>query len=378
MKILIISLMGGQWAGSEELWQQSALRMRTSGHQVCACIQGLPGPLHPRFIELETAGVKVWRRPGPTFRPWEWLGGNLFAKIFNFNRLTIWERLARPGWDLVIISSGNNLFPWKCCGAFWRRHIPYVLLAHNAVEHSWPSDAARVDYQKSLRQARSVFFVSESNKQLTNRQLLFEHPKGYVVRNPCKPISPSPLPWPEENGGFRLAFVGRLEPGAKGCDLLLEVLAQPQWRDRPCACTFFGSGECQDGMRGLAQMIGVHHVRFAGYAATPADIWRDHHLLVLPSRYEGLPIVIVEAMMAGRPCLVTDVGGNAELLRDEETGFICPAPTVSLLASTLEQAWSQRQRWKDMGALGAQKVRQFVPEDPAEAFVNMLFSSNQT
>jgi glycosyltransferase involved in cell wall biosynthesis len=331
--------------------------------------------MHPRFIELETAGVRVWRRPGPAFRPWEWLGGAVLAKVLNFKRFTTWERLARGRWDLALISSGNNLFPWKCCEGFWRRGIPYVLLAESAGEHTWPSDAKRMDYAQALLRAQKVFYVAEANQKMTARQLLFEHPRTCVVRHPFKATTPAPLPWPTDEGvPFRMAFVGRLEPGAKGCDLLLEVLAEPQWRDRPCSCTFFGSGECQEGMRGLAKMLGAHNVSFAGYVATPAEIWRDHHVLVLPSRYEGLPIVIVEAMMAGRPCIVTDVGGNAELLQDGETGFVCPAPTVSLLAATLERAWSERQRWQDMGARAAQTVRKFVPDDPTADFVQMLLA----
>jgi glycosyltransferase involved in cell wall biosynthesis len=376
MKILFITLMGGHWAGSEELWQQSALRLRSMGHQVGACIQGLPGPLHPRFLELEAAGVHVWRRPGPKFRAWQWLGGNLVAKLFKFKRFTTWERVGGGRWDLVVISSGNSVFPWKCCEPFWRRGVPYVLLAESAAEYTWPTDAERVGYEQSLRRARQAFYVSDANRKLTTRQLLFDHPHARVVRHTFQSAGPAPMPWPDENAGLRLAFVGRLEPGAKGCDLLLEVLAQPQWRDRPCACTFFGAGTTQEGMRELAKMLGAHHVNFAGYATSPAEIWRDHHALVLPSRYEGLPIVIVEAMMAGRPCIVTDVGGNAELLHDGETGFIAEAPSVPLLAATLERAWSQRRRWQAMGALAAQSVRQLVPADPVAAFVQLVLAPN--
>ena len=56
-------------------------------------------------------------------------------------------------------------------------------------------------------------------------------------------------------------------------------------------------------------------------------IWAEHHALVLPSRFEGMPLVVVEAMLCGRPCIVTDVGGNAELIRDGINGFLAKAPT---------------------------------------------------
>ena len=77
-------------------------------------------------------------------------------------------------------------------------------------------------------------------------------------------------------------------------------------------------------------------------------IWEQNHLLLLPSRYEGRPVAVVEAMQCSRPCLVTYGSGGDEILEHEKTGFICPAPTVPLLTEALENAWRQRSRWQAM------------------------------
>ena len=71
-------------------------------------------------------------------------------------------------------------------------------------------------------------------------------------------------------------------------------------------------------------------------------IWKENHILVLPSRYEGLPLVLVEAMWCGRPAVVTDVGGNAELCRDRQTGFVAQSATLASVAEAMERAWEAR------------------------------------
>ena len=81
-------------------------------------------------------------------------------------------------------------------------------------------------------------------------------------------------------------------------------------------------------------------IGFAGFVA-PEDIWAKEQILVLPSRQEGLPIALVEAMMAGRPAVVTDVGGNREVIDEGITGFIAEAPTVCAVSAALERRGPQ-------------------------------------
>jgi glycosyltransferase involved in cell wall biosynthesis len=95
-------------------------------------------------------------------------------------------------------------------------------------------------------------------------------------------------------------------------------------------------------------------------------------MLVLPSRYEGLPLVLVESMWCGRPAVVTDVAGNTELCLDNETGFVSPAPTVSLLAETLERAWNRRADWQRMGQAARARAEGQIPRDPIAVFSERL------
>jgi glycosyltransferase involved in cell wall biosynthesis len=103
-------------------------------------------------------------------------------------------------------------------------------------------------------------------------------------------------------------------------------------------------------------------------------IWASHHALVLPSRYEGLPLSLVEAMLCGRPSIVTNVSGNTELLEDNVTGFVAAAPTASFVDEALERAWNRRADWPAIGAAAAHQVRERVPPDPAGVFADELLA----
>ncbi|HKT90418.1 MAG TPA: glycosyltransferase, partial [Candidatus Sulfotelmatobacter sp.] len=94
--------------------------------------------------------------------------------------------------------------------------------------------------------------------------------------------------------------------------------------------------------------------------------------LVLPSRFEGMPLALVEAMLCGRAAIVTNVGGNGELVRDGVNGFIAKAPTVEFIDEALNRAWESRERLKEMGEKAALDVRRLIPADPTGEFVQEL------
>jgi glycosyltransferase involved in cell wall biosynthesis len=122
----------------------------------------------------------------------------------------------------------------------------------------------------------------------------------------------------------------------------------------------------------MTKTLELTNVEFAGHLNNIEEIWSKHHALVLPSRFEGMPLVVVEAMLCGRPCIATDVGGNRELIRDGINGFLAKAPTVELLDEAMNHAWDARHHLMDMGDAAATDVRRWVSKDPSEDFVREL------
>jgi glycosyltransferase involved in cell wall biosynthesis len=117
----------------------------------------------------------------------------------------------------------------------------------------------------------------------------------------------------------------------------------------------------------------LKNVRFTGHLENISDIWKEHHALVLPSRSEGLPLVVLEAMAAGRPVIATTAGGSRELVTEGITGFIGEAGQESF-EQAMERAWQERDRWKTMGEAAYDHIINQVPKSPETDFANCLIN----
>ncbi len=367
MKFAFISTMHDwQWGGSEELWSQAAIRLRRAGHDVHASVAYWPR-LSDKVTMLGQHGIKLETHPsqqaGQTRRLW--------------NKLSVssrrgYGRLKRFDPDLVIISQGHNSggFHWAkiCCEAA----IPYVMIVQCNYEHWWFQEQVG-EAAASYSAARRVFCVSQANLDLLRLQVGEQLPNAELVRNPYN-VSPEPAPaWPDENKRWRLACVARMEPAAKGQDLLLQLLALQEWRDRPIELNFFGAGHGEMTLLRMARLLKLNdNVHFRGHVTDIRKIWEENHLLVLPSRYEGLPLALVEAMWCGRPAVVTDVGGNAELCVNNKTGFVAPAATLSSFSQALERAWERRTEWPQLGQAARTRVENQIPKNPVALFCERL------
>jgi glycosyltransferase involved in cell wall biosynthesis len=136
--------------------------------------------------------------------------------------------------------------------------------------------------------------------------------------------------------------------------------------------SFFGEGHNREALEDMAKLLGVSSVRFRGFTENIIDIWREHHALLLASRAEGLPLVLVEAMLCGRPGIVTTAGGCAEVVEDGKTGFIAKVADYHALDAAMERAWSCRERWRQMGLDASRSIRSHVPPDPCAVFAAKL------
>jgi len=70
--------------------------------------------------------------------------------------------------------------------------------------------------------------------------------------------------------------------------------------------------------------------------------------------------------------IVTDVGGNAEVVDEATTGYLAAAPTEDALDQAMERAWEDRRRWREIGAAAAARIRTLVPREPERDFAKCL------
>jgi glycosyltransferase involved in cell wall biosynthesis len=378
-KIVFVSTMSNDlWGGSELLWSETALTLHRSGHRVAASVCGWPREVL-QLSSLRKGGVDVsarwftpdYIRPKPVRKVLD-----LFIRQASLVPFARW--LARQRADLVCISNGSFADDLPLQELCTRGGRPYVLIAQANGESMWQDDQRAQKLIDIYSGALRVFFVANRNRVLLETQLGVELPNAEVVRNPFNVPRDTAPPWPSDSGTVRLACVGRLDPRSKGQDLILRVLAREPWRSRPLLVSFFGKGVMEQGLRRLARRLGLdQRVEFCGQVDNIERVWATHHALILPSRYEGLPLVIVEAMLCGRPVIVTDVGGNAEMVQEGITGFVAEAPTELHLHLAMQRAWERRHQWSEIGQAAALAIRKLVPFDPAADFARRLLELAQ-
>ena len=377
------------WGGSEELWSGAALELRRRGFRVDAT-RSRPWPwgsLHPRWQALRLAGIGVAgfkvrgieeAAPDAVWRFWPRVAG----PAYHARNLWLSLKLRRLRADLAVVSQGGSydgISPVNLPDICRAAGVPYVIVCQKSSETEWPFDSLRRVYRDAFAGARRVFFVSRHNLRITAQQLGTEIERAEVVSNPTALSSPGPFPWPEPSGGrFRLACVGRMWPKEKGQDVLLNVLARDRWRGRPIDVDFYGEGPMEQGLRAMAEYLGLSNVRFHGHVADMASVWGDHHALVLPSRAEGLALAQVEAMSCGRPPIVAVAGGAAELVDDGVEGFVAGAATEDDFDAAMERAWQRRHEWEAIGRQAAARVAREVPADPCATFADRLEAIHST
>jgi len=138
------------------------------------------------------------------------------------------------------------------------------------------------------------------------------------------------------DAGCRLLFLGAIGE-RKGLDVLLRALAAPAVSGLDWRLDVAGPGELA-AFRGLAAGLGLsHRVAFAGPvdAGAAAGLLERADLLVLPSRAEGMPMAILEAMAHGRPVVATRVGDVADAVQHGRTGLLVPPGDSQALAEAL-------------------------------------------
>ncbi len=365
---------GYPWGGSEELWSRAALDLAARGFAISASVPEWPS-LHPRLLELRAYGVDVWARPAwysMRQHPWRRIAGRGHdPREFEVKRLFS----ARPP-ALVVLSDGAVFSPVELIELCITKRLPFVTIGQANSDACWQSDSIAERYRIALSSALRCYFVSQANRRLAEIQIGAELPNAEVIWNPVNVALDAPLSWPSigKDGEIRFACVGRLHPPSKGQDILFKVLAGPSWRYRQWRLYLYGEGEMRQGLERLAHTLGLSdRVIFAGFAAVE-QIWAANHVLVMPSRAEGLPLAMVEAMLCARPVVATDVAGHSEIVEDGVTGFLADAPTAHALATALERFWARRGEAEEIGKAGARKIRQIMPPDPVRVFSDKLIN----
>ncbi|HEX4482089.1 MAG TPA: glycosyltransferase [Rudaea sp.] len=175
------------------------------------------------------------------------------------------------------------------------------------------------------------------------------------------------------NDDWLIGCVASFTPVKRHVDLI-DAFADVHAAFPNARLVLIGDGPLRDAIqRQIAKHGLTDYVSFLGKRSDVDQILPALDVFALASNTEGLSNAILEAQACGLPIVATDVGGNPDLVRPGETGWLVPAENSRSLATALKEAASQQQRAKQMGANARARVQQDYSVDAMAASYEKLY-----
>jgi glycosyltransferase involved in cell wall biosynthesis len=170
-----------------------------------------------------------------------------------------------------------------------------------------------------------------------------------------------------------ITCIGRLSV-QKGMDHFLEAAAQVHETRPDTRFLIAGHGPLRGALEAQAEALGLRDcIRFLGYRADVASILAASDVVALPSRDEGLPVILLEALAMGRPIVATRVGGVPDLIRDGETGLLVPPGAPEEVAARMLELVTDRDEAERMGQAGLAFVKRNCSPDKAARRLSSIY-----
>lgn len=265
------------------------------------------------------------------------VGSSKLGKSIAFARaLARYERVM-PSYDIVHLHiSARGSYKRKSIMARMARKAGKYVILHDhdgefekAFEEG--GDAYRRDVRKTFGIADRVVVLSEewrdyfAENVCDSEKIVVVHNGVKVPAEPCSPCSHQDI-----------LFLGRLD-ACKSPDVLLRASRQVLERFPGTKVVFGGDGEVEKN-KALAEELGIaNHCEFHGWVsgAEREGLFARAAVYCLPSKNEGLPMSLLEAMARGIPTVATPVGGVPQVIEDGVSGFLVDVDDVDALSDRL-------------------------------------------
>jgi glycosyltransferase involved in cell wall biosynthesis len=272
--------------------------------------------------------------------------------------------------DVVHVHLGEDLaiLPLAALAAL-PRGLPVVLTIHCSLAHTLAVDGlhtailrglgGRIERAAHRRAAATIVFTSRIASRI-------ERADGgaslHVIRRGIDRrvfAAPGPDPLPHLPAGPRVVFLGRVVR-AKGVETLVE--AASRLRTPGAQVVLVGDGPERQRVERLARRLGVadrvHVTGFLGHEHIPA-VLATARLLVLPSLYEELGTVLIEAMQAGVPVVASRVGGIPETVEDGVSGLLVAPRDARGLAAAIDAVLADPAMGRGLAAAAGRHAEEY-------------------
>ncbi len=303
-------------------------------------LEGLGPPRFEHFV--------VYPRIGELFEKY-----SQHARVLDAEPRRRWDRpyiaelerfIRDQGIDLVV--SHGMRFDFLAQQACERTGVPHVVVRAVALADEtmpvWTKRLYAIADAWTLRRCRSIVAVSEASKQ---RMISTQHlpaAKITVIPNGVRLTEVSSTARAEARRTLGVppdvplvGGIGQLIP-RKAFQVLVEARGLLRERHPRVECVLLGEGPERPRLEARARELGVR-LHLPGFVSDPYPALSAFDVAVLPSRAEGMPLVVLEAMALGVACVATPAAGTVELLEDGRSGLLFPVDDAGALAAALDR-----------------------------------------
>lgn len=290
--------------------------------------------------------------------------------INNFRRVCILKeklRSCRPDVVVSFLVKTNVITLLSSLGL----KVPIIVSERNYPYEEDVGPAWQWLRKKLYKKASRIVFQTQECRSF--------YPKGLQNKSA---IIPNPVIVPKMNDkrkngkrsdGKTMMAMGRLTP-QKGFDLLLKAFASISNKHSEWSLVIWGEGKSRYDLEALRDQLGLEKkVTFPGSTPEAYQRMRLSDLFVLPSRYEGFPNVLVEAMACGLPVVSFDCpSGPRDIIRDGVDGMLVPKENVEALAQALDRMMAEETTRNRMAVNALEVNQRFSLEHIMEQWETLL------
>jgi glycosyltransferase involved in cell wall biosynthesis len=268
-----------------------------------------------------------------------------------------WLRLIRKTHPDIIVFCYNSFeaFPWQAPLASWLAGVrlrisiqqlippppPPLVEGHSPVEKLRRIAGRRARYMLKVKLAGHSFHrticVANAVRDSLIQSYQFAPRKTMAIHNGVSTRAFAPC------GSTRATVRARFDiheedlllistsrlSAVKGIDILIHAVSRALRQGISCKCIILGDGPLREKLEKEANSLGLTgYVYFEGFQKNVRPYLQAGSAFILTSHAEGLSLSVLEAMACGLPCIVTDVGGNAEAVKHQVTGLVIPPGSV--------------------------------------------------
>ena len=121
-----------------------------------------------------------------------------------------------------------------------------------------------------------------------------------------------------------------------------------------------GIGKNKEMLEQRIHELGLEHQVFLlGYRDDISDLMRLSDVFLLPSKREGLNVSLMEAMASGLPCIVSDIRGNRDLIKENDGGYLVEPNNVDEWERVIGRIWQMQDKWSSLGEWNRERIKNF-------------------